>query len=168
VFGVLKVAIWALAALALLRGVRWAYASYVVLGVLYLPATAGFHVRAPACERALDAPLAVLSLHNYAHIVLFALFFVMTVRQVRGALSWSTFAWAGAATVVTGALVELAEGVSGKGHCRLRDLVPGSAGAALGAAIVLLWTAARRQLSRSEPGGVFRRGRRAEGPLELS
>jgi hypothetical protein len=142
--GVIKVGLWVLAALALLRGVRWAYASYVVLGLLYLPATAGFHLKAPVCERALDGPLAVLSLHNYAHIVLFALFFVMTVRQLRGVVSWPAFAWAGAATVAMGALVELAEGVSGKGHCRLRDLVPDSAGAVLGASIVLVWTAARR------------------------
>ena len=142
-FGIIRVGLWILAALAL-RGVRWAYAAYVAGGLLYLPAQVGFHLRPPKCDLALDGPLAMMSMHNSAHIVLFALFFVMTCRQFR-TVSASTFAWAGAATVVMGALVELAEGVSNR-NCRLRDLVPDSAGAALGSFTVLAWSAARGAL----------------------
>jgi hypothetical protein len=151
VFGILRVGLWVLAALAL-RGVRWAYAAYVVGGLLYLPAQVGFHLRAPKCDLVLDVPLAMVSLHNYAHVVLFALFFVMTCRQFR-AVKASTFAWAAIATLVMGALVELAEGVSSR-NCRLRDLVPDAAGAVLGTVIVLLWSAARQALrSRREATG---------------
>jgi hypothetical protein len=145
--GIIKVGLWVLAALAL-WGIRWAYAAYVVGGLLYLPATVGFHLRAPACELVLDPRLAMISLRNYAHIVLFALFFVMTCRQFR-TVKASTLAWAGAATLVMGVLVELAEGVSGRGHCRLRDLVPDSAGAVLGSMIVLLLASFLKNFSRS-------------------
>ncbi len=134
-----------------LRGVRWAYAAYVVGGLLYLPAQAGFHVRAPRCQLVLDVPLAIMSMHNYAHIVLFALFFVMTCRQFR-TVSASTFALAGAATLVMGALVELAEGMSNR-NCRLRDLVPDFAGAVAGSLIVLGWSAARGALASRRRNG---------------
>ena len=46
-----------------------------------------------------------------------------------------------------GLFVELAEGISGEGHCRMRDLVPDAAGALLGAVYVLLWNAARKRLA---------------------
>lgn len=35
-----------------------------------------------------------------------------------------------------GALVEISQGVTGKGHCRLRDLIPDAVGALLGSVIV--------------------------------
>lgn len=63
---------------------------------------------------------------------------------------WSGFAWAGVACIIMGLLVELAEGVSGKGHCRLRDLIPDSAGIVIGAVIVLLWTRLRRRQRTEE------------------
>jgi hypothetical protein len=50
-------------------------------------------------------------------------------------------------TLAMGALVELAEGITGRGHCRLRDLIPDSAGALAGAAFVLLADRVRRRLT---------------------
>jgi hypothetical protein len=41
--------------------------------------------------------------------------------------------------LVMGALVEAAEGIAGTGNCRLRDLVPDSAGAVVGAVSVYCW-----------------------------
>ncbi|HJQ23271.1 MAG TPA: hypothetical protein VKA60_05105 [Blastocatellia bacterium] len=120
-----------------LRGVRWAYAAFVVLGLLYFPAKVGFHFEPHPCELRFDLPLAIYSLTNYPHIVLFALFFVMTSAQLRMS-SGAAFAWAMAATIVMGALVEIAEGVTGQGHCRLRDLIPDAAGGLIGAVIVWL------------------------------
>jgi hypothetical protein len=64
-----------------------------------------------------------------------AVFFLMSHAQFKD--TRRPFASAGLATLVMGALVELAEGVSGRGNCRLRDLVPDSASALLGAAFVL-------------------------------
>lgn len=128
-----------------LRTLRWAYVGVVVLGLLYFPWSVGFRLNPQPCELAFDLPLAVFSLTNYAHIILFALFFLMTSTLFR-TLDRKAFAWAALATLVMGALVEIAEGVTGKGHCRLRDLIPDSAGALIGAAVLLLWIAIRRRL----------------------
>lgn len=120
-----------------LRGVRWAYAAFVVLALLYFPAKVGFQLTPRPCQFAFDIPLAIHSLTNYAHIILFALFFVMTNAQFR-ASNRRAFAWSAAATVVMGALVEVAQGVTGEGNCRLRDLIPDGVGILFGSMIVLL------------------------------
>jgi hypothetical protein len=126
-----------------LRGVRWAYLTFVLLGLFYFPARVGFRFDPQPCELTFDIPLAIHSLTNYAHIVLFALFFVMTSAQLRLS-DWSAFTWAAVATVAMRGLVELAQGVTGKGHCRLRDLIPDTVGILLGSVIVLLWNRIRR------------------------
>jgi hypothetical protein len=128
-----------------LRTLRWAYAACVVLGLLYFPWSVGFRLDPHPCELTFGLSLAVFSLTNYAHIVLFTIFFLMTSTLFR-TLDRRAFAWAAAATVVMGALVEIAEGVTGRGHCRLRDLIPDSAGALIGAAILLLWIVIRGRL----------------------
>src|SRR5919199_602813 len=136
-----------------LRVLRWAYITLVVLGLLYFPASVGFRLDPHPCELTFGTALAVHSLNNYPHIVLFALFFLMTFLMANAQFrtsAWPVFAWVAAATVVMGALVEIAEGVTGKGHCRLRDLIPDAAGALLGAVIVLVWGGVRRLLKPSE------------------
>jgi VanZ family protein len=120
-----------------LRGVRWAYVAFVVLGLLYFPSKVNFHLDPHPCQLAFDLPLAIHSLTNYAHIVLFALFFVMTSAQFRR-LNRQTFAWSALATIVMGVLVEIAQGVTGEGHCRLRDIIPDAAGIFVASIIVLL------------------------------
>lgn len=120
-----------------LRGVRWAYVAFVALGLLYFPAKVGFRVDPRPCQLAFDIPLALHSLTNYAHVVLFALLFVMTSAQFRRS-NRAAFAWSAAATIVMGALVELAQGVTGEGNCRLRDMIPDTAGVLVGFIIVLL------------------------------
>lgn len=120
-----------------LRGVRWAYATFVVLSLLYFPARAGFRLDPTPCQLAFDLPLALLSLTNYAHVVLFALFVLMTSAQFR-TFNLRVFAWAGLATLAMGASVEAAQGISGWGNCRLRDLVPDGAGVLLGGLIAAL------------------------------
>ena len=96
-----------------LRGVRWAYITFVVLGLLYFPASVGFQLDPHPCELTFDIPLAIHSLTNYAHIVLFALFFVMTSAQLRMS-NWSALLWAALATIAMGLLIELDEGITGK------------------------------------------------------
>ncbi|HEY8185661.1 MAG TPA: hypothetical protein VIF64_06315 [Pyrinomonadaceae bacterium] len=127
-----------------LRGMRWAYITFVLLGLLYFPAAVGFRIHPHPCELAPSLALAIYSLTNYAHIVLFVLFFLMTSAQFRMS-NRSEFAWAALASITMGALVELAEGISGKGHCRLRDLIPDSVGILIGCAIVFLWNKVRRK-----------------------
>jgi len=121
-----------------LRGVRWAYFAFVLLGLLYFPARVGFQLDPHPCQLTINPTLAIHSLSNYAHIVLFTMFFLMTSAQLRMS-NWRAFIWAAAATIAMGAMVEIGEGVSGKGNCRLRDLIPDAAGALIGSVIVLLW-----------------------------
>lgn len=127
-----------------LRGLRWAYITFVLLGLLYFPASVGFRLNPQPCELAFNIPLAVYSLTNYSHIVLFALFFLMTSAQLRMS-NWSAFAWAAMAGIIMGVLVELAEGITGNGHCRSRDMIPNAVGILLGSVIVLLWNRIRRR-----------------------
>ena len=134
-------AVLALLVLLVLRGKRWAYPAFVVLGLLYFPAQAHFRVHAPKCEQLIPTMnVVVLSLQNYAIIALFAGFCWMSWVQFRR--TNARFVWAVLATVLAGVLVEIAEGVTGRGGvaCRVRDLVPVAAGA-LGAALVLaIWS----------------------------
>lgn len=123
-----------------LRGVRWAYVTFVMLGLLFFPARVGFRFDPQPCEVAFNIPLAIFSLTNYRHIVLFTLFFVMTSAQLRMS-NWSAFALAALTVIGMGILVELLEGVTGVGHCRVRDLVPDAAGILLGSIVVLVWKA---------------------------
>jgi hypothetical protein len=134
----------ALLALLALRGKRWAYLAFVVLGLLYFPAQTHFRVHVPKCEQLIPTMrLVVLSLHNYAYIALFAGFYWMSWVQFRK--TEARVVWALLATLLMGALVEVAEGMTGRGHCRVRDLVPGAAGA-LGAALLLaVWSRLRRK-----------------------
>jgi hypothetical protein len=125
-----------------LRGNRWAYVTFVVLGLLYFPVSVGFRLNPHPCELTFDVPLALHSLTNYAHIVLFVLFFLMTSAQFRMS-KWSAFTWAALAAITMGALVELAQGITGKGHCRSRDLIADTAGILIGSGIVLLWNKMR-------------------------
>ena len=125
-----------------LRRVRWAYVMFVVLGLLYFPASVGFRLNPQPCELIPNMQLAIYSLTNYGHIVLFVLFFIMTSAQFRMS-QLSGYAWAALACIVMGILVELAEGISGAHHCRLRDLIPDTAGIVVGAGIVFLWNAMR-------------------------
>ena len=127
---------------AAMQGRHFAYVAYVVVGLLYFPARVGFHLSPQACQIALDVPLALYSLTNYPHIILFAIFFVISTRQFR-ATTRSTFFMAGLMTLVMGALVEAAEGITGRGNCRLRDLIPDSAGAVMGAVGVYCWAKIR-------------------------
>jgi hypothetical protein len=135
----------AVLAVLALRGARWAYVAFIVAGLAYFPARVGFRLEPHACELALSVPLAMLSLTKKAHITLFALFFVFSSAQTgsrpsdRSVLLFSTLA-----TLAMGALVELAEGVTGSGNCRLRDLIPDSVGIVLGAAALILWRHLRR------------------------
>jgi hypothetical protein len=136
--------------IAAMRGRRFAYAAFVVVGLLYFPARVGFYLSPRDCQVALDVPLALHWLTNYPHIILFTIFFVMSTRQFR-ATTRSTCLLAGLMALVMGALIEAAEGITGTGNCRLRDLIPDSAGAVIGAVSVYCWARIRTVvLSRDE------------------
>lgn len=142
----LRIGAGALALLAIiaLRGKRWAYLAFVLLGVLYFPAQTQFQVHVPKCEQLLPTMQQLVPLlQNYAYIALFAAFYWMSWVQFEGANMRSV--WALVVTLLAAALVEVAEGMTGRGmmgrgYCRARDLVPAAAGA-FGAALVLaIWS----------------------------
>ena len=122
------------------RGQRWAYFTFIALGLSFFPARVAFRLRPRACDLGVDIPLALISLGNYPHIVLFGIFFLMTSCLARGHRAAVRIPIAAGAVLVMGVCVELAQGLTGEGHCRMRDLLPDAAGALLGA---LVWTAWR-------------------------
>src|SRR5882762_7394022 len=138
----------ALLALIALRGKRWAYLAFVLLGLLYFPAQTHFRVHVPKCEQLLPTlQLLVPLLHNYAYIALFAGFYWLT--WVQFGRSDARGVWALVATLLVATLVELAEGMTGGGrgqvHCRVRDLVPDVAGAVGAALLLAIWSRLRRK-----------------------
>ena len=136
----------ALLALFALRGKRWAYFGFVLLGLAYFPAQAHFHVHIPKCEQLLPTVQQLVPLlHNYLYIALFAGFYWVSWVQFRDANARTI--WALVVTLLVAALFEIAEcaALAGRAHCRVRDLAPGAAGA-LGAAVLLaIWARLTRK-----------------------
>lgn len=118
---------------------RIAYSTLVLQAPLYFLHRGGYRVSPPACEWTFGLDLAIYSLTNYAHIVLFGVLFLLTFAQLRGVPR--QIVCSAAVTLAVGLLVELAQGVSGQHHCRMRDLVPDSVGALWGATVVWAVTA---------------------------
>ena len=125
-----------LLAILSLRGRRLAYVAFMILGLLYFPLKVGFRFDPHPCELVFGPRLAIHSLTNFPHLVLFALGFILTAAQFQ-LTKWSSFLWSAALIVFFGALVEIMQGVTGEGHCRVRDLIPDTAGALIGALFVL-------------------------------
>ena len=125
--------------------VRLAYVAFVVLGVLWMPARAAFRFAPEGCETAMSVALALHSLTNYKHIVLFAIFAIMTLAQFDPRDRWR---FAKLALIALGMtiVVEGEQALLGVGHCRVRDLVPNAAGSAIGACLIegIRWIRARR------------------------
>lgn len=147
-----------------LRWRRAAFAAFTVTALGSFALRAGWPGRPlvpTACEGLVGPALALHSFRNTPHIVLFALAFVVARAQFGwGRSGGRSPAQAGAGafaiTLGLGALVELAEGATGAGHCRLRDLLPDAAGALLGWATLALfaggWGRWRTQrAARAEP-----------------
>jgi hypothetical protein len=123
------------------RGVRWAYLTFVAMALAYFPMRVGFQLEPRACQVVFGTDLALFSLTNYAHMVLFGVFFAMSCAQFADG-RWanrSTFTRAALATLAMGTAVELAQGITGNGHCRTRDLIPDSVGILISAGLITVW-----------------------------
>ena len=138
---------FALAILAI-RGARWAYAGFALWILLQFPASVGFRLHPKACYLTVNPPLALYSLSNYPHMILFGIFFIVTALHFRLS-SWRSLAWAIGLTVAMGAAMEIAQGLSGTHHCKASDLIPDFVGALVGLIVVILGrTIASARLSR--------------------
>ncbi len=135
----IEVILWLVCFAFALRGARWAYAIFIILAFVWIPARTGFHLHRPPCDPRITFDLALNSLSKYKHVVLFAAFFVMTWVQCRR--SRYALLIAVVATLATGVLIELEEGATGTGYCRATDLLPDAVGGAVGAAIATIWRA---------------------------
>ena len=107
---------------------RWPYAAYMLFGVLRIPSRTGFHLQAPACDLRLTSQNFAASLTKMPHIVLFAFFFLLTVAQF-DRVDGKAIAWSFLATVGLGLLIEVEEGATRTGYCRMTDVTPDALGA---------------------------------------
>lgn len=135
-------------AIVALRGVRWAYVSFILLGLAYFPAKVGFRLDPHPCQLTFGIDLARHSLTNFPHIVLFAVFFLISYVHFAVRRSPRPMLTAAAISLVMGALVELAQGVTGTGDCDSRDLIPDFVGILLGATLVVITQPLVAKLSR--------------------
>jgi hypothetical protein len=149
-----------------LRGARWAYFTFIAAGLAYFPMHVGFQFQPRACQLVFGPRLAVHSLTNFPHIILFGIFFVISAIHFRVSRRTDDrmFVLTAIATLTVGALVEIAEGVTGAGNCRLRDLIPDLAGVLLGATALMVWQMIRPVLTRFVPNTT--RPRRPLGPAK--
>ena len=69
------------------------------------------------------------------HIVLFGFFFLLTALQF-DRIGRRMLGWSFAATVALGLLVEIEEGATRTGNCRLTDVLPDAAGALIGMVLI--------------------------------
>jgi hypothetical protein len=130
---------------------RWAYAAYMLHAILRIPSRTGFHLQAPVCDLRLTSDNFAASLTKVPHIVLFAVFFLLTVAQFdrvgRKAIAWSFLA-----TVGMGVLIELEEGATRTGNCRMTDVAPDAWGALIAIAPLMAVVMIYRHLaSRRSP-----------------
>jgi VanZ family protein len=135
IFWTLTFVVFAALAVASMFRLRFAYATFVVLGVLWMPARAWFRWSPTSCETAMSIPLAAHSMTNYKHIVLFAMFAIMTLAQFEQDDRWRFLKLAVIALGMT-VLVEGEQALLGMGHCRARDVVPNAAGTVVGACLL--------------------------------
>jgi len=132
---------------------RWAYAAYVLFAVSQIPARTGFRLHTPACDTRLTVHNAQLSMTKVPHIILFGFFFLLTALQFdhvdRRMLGWSFVA-----TVALGLLVELEEGATRTGNCRLTDVLPDAVGALIAMALLTSVAAVLRRFTHTSPRGA--------------
>ena len=107
---------------------RWLYATYMIVAVTRIPARTKFHLVAPVCDTRLTLENASRSMTKVPHMVLFGLFALVTAAQFNR-LDRRTIFWSLAATAALGLIVELEEGTTRTGNCRITDVMPDIVGA---------------------------------------
>jgi len=107
---------------------RWLYATYMIVAVTRIPARTKFHLVAPVCDTRLTLENASRSMTKVPHMVLFGLFALVTAAQFNR-LDRRTIFWSLAATAALGLIVELEEGATRTGNCRITDVAPDIVGA---------------------------------------
>jgi VanZ family protein len=120
----------------------------MLVAVARIPARTGFHLNSPACDMRLTTENIGLSLTKVPHMVLFGIFFLLTVMQFEG-VDRRTILWSLLATLGLGFLVEVQEGATRTGNCRLTDMLPDVLGALIVTALLIGLLLIRRRLART-------------------
>ena len=122
---------------------RWAYAAYALFAVLRIPARTGFHLVLPACDMRLTSSNFAASLTKVPHMVLFGFFFLLTIAQF-DRVSSKAILWSSVITIALGVLIELEEGATRTGYCRMTDVAPDAVGALIALVPVMAVVALHR------------------------
>lgn len=107
----------------------------MIVAVTRIPARTGFQMRLPACDTRLSLHNAQLSMTKVPHVVLFGFFFLLTALQF-DRIGRRMLGWSFVATLGLGLLVEIEEGATRTGNCRLTDVLPDAAGALIGIVLI--------------------------------
>ena len=122
------------------------YAAYILYATTQIPARTGFHLNAPACDMRLTVQNIGLSLTKVPHVLLFGFFFLLTAVQF-DRIDRRALALSGLATLVMGLLIELEEGATRTGNCRLTDVLPDILGALIVGALLMSIVMIRRRVA---------------------
>jgi len=100
----------------------------MIVAVTRIPARTKFPLVAPVCDTRLTLENASRSMTKVPHMVLFGLFALVTAAQFNR-LDRRTIYWSLAAVAALGLIVELEEGTTRTGNCRITDVMPDIVGA---------------------------------------
>jgi 4-amino-4-deoxy-L-arabinose transferase-like glycosyltransferase len=100
----------------------------MLIAVTRIPARTTFHLVAPACDTRLTLDNAARSMTKVPHMVLFGLFALITAAQFNR-FDRRTLYWSVVAAAALGLIVELEEGATRTGNCRITDVLPDIVGA---------------------------------------
>lgn len=130
---------------------RWGYAAWLLWSLTRIPARTGFRFAMPTCDWRPTADNLALSMTKVPHILLFGVFFLLTLVQFdrinRTSISLSLLA-----TAAMSLLVEIQQGATRTGTCRLTDMAPNLLGGLL-VAVPALMMAAMWRRQRTRPAG---------------
>ena len=129
---------------------RWAYGTYMIFGIMAIPARTHFHFRPLGCDARLTAANVNAALSKRPHILLFAFFFLLTAAQF-DQISRRSLAWSLLATVALGFLIEVEEGLTRTGNCRYTDVLPDLFGGLIVMALLMIVAMLRRSWLTRRP-----------------
>jgi VanZ family protein len=127
----------------------------MVVAVARIPARTGFHLSSPSCDVQLSLENVARSMTKLPHMILFGLFFLLTMIQF-DRVDRRTLAWSFLATVVLGLIVEIEEGATRTGNCRITDVLPDFIGAIVVMALVIIVVMIRNRLGDTRATPVRR------------
>ena len=127
----------------------------MVVAVARIPARTGFPLNSPSCDMQLSLENVARSITKLPHMILFGMFFLLTVIQF-DRIDRRTLAWSLLATLVLGLIVEIEEGATRTGNCRMTDVLPDFIGAIVGMALVIIVVMIRNRLGETRAAHVRR------------